>query len=713
MKTVLRLHMNASSSNTPTLVQDVVGKLCQDYDSRWGASVAESGNKWVLSCPDIPIVFEITPSTNEDIGTVCDNLCDNTHPYECDAAGLCDWIGDKLVCLGKIISAYDNLNASRKHLNAELSSESASRIKDVFKAAQQAVEFPKGFRYTAFRQNRSEDCILSTLEFASTKLGAKQWVVKSALSAAFTDELEAGSTTGTTVSQDEWAFQPEYDPDGRGNDRGNDIRSSDRLYTFTPRLNTTLDPDKQATYWLVGILQNMVDDILDNPPNRVYEFFLAEGLLHKKNIAKMSDMGLIRLIKKGVVTGIEVLKAKPALWKKLLEKEFITGEQAYKAQPGQLFWLTVHDYIPVERALKIDPQLKERLSRAGKLTEDSSQISSTDVDTLVNAVAEGTLTAHKAWSLNNKVIKPLVEKGLITPQDAYKLEPSVLNWMLENHYVGREEATRLKPGIKKEMNKKGVDWESLDASRKFYLGDAVRFRPPGGKLSDEIAVIEKVNSDGTFRLRWEDGDVSDGIFDYSLVLDEFDYDDASDEYDDYEELNSNNHLNASNAEEFYVSAFGGELVLRIYRDLGNNKWREDCLVNKGHNYQPSSYMGYLNKEDILSYIRSDFQTAVSEISQADAEAYLEDTSDDDQWETIDEAHYLAGKNSIVEVFLSNPYGSKSWNGWVDDGDYHQFEYPAELTLNEVIEKLNHEFNDTYKEVSKSIYDAIYSETHKS
>lgn len=620
----------------PAVVTETVEKLGQNYDSRWEAETTDDTSKWLLSCPDIPVSFILCPAEDESLGTVYDTYCADIRSRECNSENLCEWIGSKLLLLGKIDDLCKGLNASKNHLNAELSAESATRIKNVFRAAQQAVEFPKGFRYTAFRQNRSEDTILSTLEFASAKLGAKQWVIKSALSAAFTDEVEAGSSTGSTVDRDEWSFQPEYDPDGRGNDRGNDVRSSDRLFTFTPRLDTPLDPDKQATYWLVGILQNMIDDILDNPPNRVYEFFLAEGLLHKKNIAKMSDMGLIRLIKKGVVTGLEVLKSKPSLWKKLLEKDFITGEQAYKSQPSQLFWLTVHNYIPVERALKIDPSLESKLSKAGKLSQDDLPVTSTDVNSLIEDVKRGNITPQRAWSANRKVLKPLISENLITPQDAYKLDPSVLNWMLENHYIGRGEARRLKPGIEREMKRKGVDWESLDAGRHktFHLGDSIRFIHPGGQLSNELGVIVGENPDGTFRIKWEDGDVSDGIESYDLILEEstdswedeiWSFEDPWD--DGFESLDSTRGLNASESDTFYVSVNYGNLIIGLSKIGG--KWEEELIYlddefrEESGDFVPMSYMGYLSKFDVIGWIKQDYPGyPVREMSYRDVEEFL-------------------------------------------------------------------------------------------
>lgn len=568
---VLRRNKNVAlncgffGAETPLVVTELLTAL-QEYDDTWTADVSDMTGEWSLASLNTPIGFIVAPSSNGTVAKVYDRDSRDIYSRECEAQELRSWIQSKIDSLQRIEDAYKKI-LNEESLNANLSYESAQRIKNVFRAAQEAVEFPRGFRYTAFRQNNSEDCVLSTLEFTSQKLGAKQWVVKSALAAAFTDEVIPGSRSGQTVDRDSWSFQPEYDPDGRGSDRGDGIRRSDRLYTFQPSINTTQDPDKQAAYWLVGILQKMVDDILDNPPNRVYEFFLAEGLLRKKNLATMSDMGLIRLAKKGVITGPEILKAKPQLWKKLLEKNFITGEQAFKAQPNQLLWLTLHDYIPVERAIKIDPSIQDKLLRYGKVPA-ATDITTKDIDLLLQYVEAGTLTPQKAWSLNQKVLKPMIEAGLIQPMDAYKLEPSILNWMLENHYIGRAEAKRLKPRIEEEMRKKGVDWESLEASK---------------------------------RLRSTRGE--DRLIEFNSSI--------TDEADD----------------TFYVSVDQGALIMEISKS--GSHWEERKLyededfAEEWGRFRSSSYMGYLSKGEILHWIRKDYSSClVEEVSADEVEDFL-------------------------------------------------------------------------------------------
>lgn len=536
--------------NTPPALTTLLQALL-DQGKSYEAQVSEMDGRWDVISPDEFLAFQFEPCDEEGCGILYDDRCDDLTSGPRTSEDLCNWILEQIATHEKITNLFASLNSSRRHLNADLSGEQASRIKSVFKIAQESVMFPNGFRYTAFRQNRSEDTIISTLMYTSSKMGATQWVVKSALGCDFGDE----------DTPDTWSFQPDYDPESAGShERSTNAKVLDRtkVSVFTPKVGK-VDPDTQVSYWLVGILQRMVDDIIENPPNRVYEFFLADGILKKKNLALMADMGLIRLASKGVITGIEILKVKPNLWKKLLEKGFITGEQALKAWPNQLLWLTVHDYIPVERALKIDPSIEKKLEKAGKLTEDTSGFDSTDVDTIVSAVADGTITPQKAWSLNPKVVKPLIEAQLLSPQDAYKLEPSVLNWMLENHYIGRAEAQRLKPGIKREMDKKGVAWEELDAS-------------------------------------------------------------IADEADD----------------DFYVSVEYGSLIIKLTKQSG--RWYEEEVYldpefeDEVGRFQPGTYMGYLSRGEILSWIRRDYPGCqVNQISEDEVEDFMSGY-DEDEWE---------------------------------------------------------------------------------
>lgn len=467
------LQLNSSKLNSGVIPEFLLQILNDDSmaEAAWEAKAIDNG-QWELSSELYPAYI---CDVQEDSGVIFDRDFESiTSPFA-GAGELSDWLYNQMETHRRLAAYYDRLAEQARGLNCDLSKDGAERIKNVFKSAQDAVDFPKGFRYTAFRQNRSEDSMLSTLMYTSSKLGATQWVVKSALSASFEGELRPGSSEIET--QNSWSFQPNYDPEAKGGDYrhsgsatgyergGQGIRVQDRFYQFPgsdkPNMNPT---DMQAARWLVLILQQMIDDILENPPARCYEYLLADGLLKKKNLANMADAGLLRLVVKGLIDGVTALKAKPSIWRQLLERGYVTGEHVYKVQPNQLFWLASHDHIPVERAIELDPSLKNKLARAGKDIAEV-EVDDTSIEGLVNRVADGVLTPQKAWAIDHKIIKPLVEAKLISAYDAYKLDPSILNWMLENRHVGRAEAKRLKPNIKKEMDKKGVDWESLDASR--------------------------------------------------------------------------------------------------------------------------------------------------------------------------------------------------------------------------------------------------------
>lgn len=52
----------------------------------------------------------------------------------------------------------------------------------------------------------------------------------------------------------------------------------------------------------------------------------------------------------------------------------------------------------------------------------------------------------------------------------------------------------------------------------YSLGDVVRFIHPGGKLSAETAVIIGYDDDGFYKVKWSDGDESDGLNDKNLKI---------------------------------------------------------------------------------------------------------------------------------------------------------------------------------------------------
>lgn len=653
------------NSNFETCVPSITDYL----DGNWTVSAPET-NKWSCEHNECPRIFVIVLDADGQYH-IADDACDDLQATCESLEAACNWAKGKVDVWNRVNACYQSLQANGQSLNAALSTESAQRIKNVFKTAQEAVEMPKGFRYTAFRENKSENSVLSTLMYTSAKLDKTQWVMKSALMAQFVGEEVQGSRVGETVTTDAWSFQPNYDPER--SDAGRDEfmpKSVDKLYNFRPNPDSTTDPDRQAAYWLVGILSNMIDDILASPPNRVYEYFLADGLLKKKNLSVMDPGGLIRLLNKGVITGPEVLKAKPAIWKKLLEKGFITGEQAYKSQPNQLAWLAIHDYIPVERALKLDPNIERQLSRAGKLDNEVPEDVQTDTASLVNHVADGVLTPQKAWSLNKDVLKPLLEAQLITAQDAYRLDPSILNWMLENHYIGREEATKLKPRIKQEMDRKGVDWESLDAD----LNSSRKLNADYADGDDEIFYV-LVGKDLVLQVAKEDGKwvqfkywQRDGVNLYlprrymgylepadiigwirkdypNLRVAEISEDESYDFIEEQErsnDLDSSRKLNSDydypdeEGDDLFYVAIDDDLIIKLEKYDG--RWYEsvEWEGEDAREFRTTTYMGYLTHDDIKTWIRRDFPNAyIREMDEDEYYEFIEEQEYDDDWEEDD------------------------------------------------------------------------------
>lgn len=55
-------------------------------------------------------------------------------------------------------------------------------------------------------------------------------------------------------------------------------------------------------------------------------------------------------------------------------------------------------------------------------------------------------------------------------------------------------------------------------SKKFSVGDKVRFIHAGGKLSKEVAVITGYDKDGFYTYEWSDGEKSNGSGDVNFKM---------------------------------------------------------------------------------------------------------------------------------------------------------------------------------------------------
>lgn len=461
-----------------------------------GTIIDNSKVGFSLTLPDGTTVEVYTPKEDSraaEQGFAYIPECDAESPDMC-AEDLGTWVDDCLDCTRRIDTYYESIRGRNTELNSALEPDTARRIKDVFRAAQSAVDLPPGFRYTAFRENKDANLILSTLMYTSQKVGT-QWVAKSSLAV----DIGAGADES---GSDDWTFEPNYNPDSEAHliyhRAGRFIDVERGAYGDTVTGDTAEKRDKQAAYWLAGLLSDMVDSMLQNPPARCYEFFLADGIaeLKKSDLDRMSTPGVMRLVTKGYVKAEDVLRAKPALAKDLVQKKLITPEIVARRVPERILWLVQAGYISPDYAVKVDPSIKEKLVKKGlyKIADNIPD----DPSAILEGVKSGEITAVDAYRKNAKLLQPMVEQKLITPQEAYKLDASIVTWLLLNHYIGREEAQRVKPDIQKYLARryKDVNWEELDAScgddeTLNSSTDGVQFKDKLKKLKETFAKRQK------------------------------------------------------------------------------------------------------------------------------------------------------------------------------------------------------------------------------
>lgn len=371
---------------------------------------------------------------------------------------LADWVETQLDCCRKIDMYCEKHSHELRALNSAMQADLAARIKNVWRMAQSAVDLPKGFRYTGFRSE--DDWVKSTLVYTSPKSGAFTWLLKSGLG------LEPD---GAGDGMDGWAFQPDFRPLSESIHKirpGYSIDMGTELYVQQISGDDEQARDKKAAYWLVGILNDIVDKAIESPPPRCYPVLLADHVtnLRKSDLDTMTVQGITTLLNAGVLTGEQVLKGKPELFKKLLQKGLVSGEMVARRLPEQVFWLAKNKHITPDYALKLQPSLKDKLVKAGLYSE--SDLGDYTPEQLLKGVQDGAITPTEAYRANPKLLQSMVEQKLITPQEAYKLDASIITWLLINHYIGRAEAKMVKSDIERYVKQKhkDVDWESLDAS---------------------------------------------------------------------------------------------------------------------------------------------------------------------------------------------------------------------------------------------------------
>ena len=429
-----------------------------------GTIIDDSKVGFSVNLPNGTVVEVYTPTEQSDAS---ESGFAYIPDYDLESADMCAedlgcWIDESLDCCRRIDAYYASLAGQSTNLNSKLDPNLAMRIKNVFRAAQSAVDLPPGFRYTTFRE--VYDLIVSTLMYRSQKLNEELWIIKSSL--VCDDETPADA-----AGEDEWSFRPNHDPESEGtilsHRSGHFIDIENGQYNYTASGETADKRDRKAAYWLAGILSDLMDTVMTDPPARVYHLFLADGTagFTKNKLDNMSKPGLKNLVRRGLIDVEKLLKVKPEFAKDLVRDKYIAPEVVARRVPELLFWLVQNNYISPDYAVKIDPSIKDKLIKRG-LYQVAENVPD-DVDAIIEGVKNGTFTATDAYRKNPKLLQTLVEQGLITPQEAYKLDASIITWLLINKYIGKEEAMKVKPDIQKYIARKykDVNWDDLDAAK--------------------------------------------------------------------------------------------------------------------------------------------------------------------------------------------------------------------------------------------------------
>ena len=316
------------------------------------AMAAEQLTAAMITLPGDINILITAPSnfSDADCGTVYIDEFDIESP-ELPLDELVEWTENAVNCCRRINQAYNDYHS----LNCTLSDTERTRIRGVWQMAQNGVMLPEGFSYANVRENKTENVIIGALRYTSKTLGTQTTVAKSALSADFP----------VGEQRDSWGFEPNY-----LSPSDSDIqtrRSSSTVNVGTGLITTTIEGDKpsirdkKAAYWLVGILNEMVDAILADPPAKAYEAFLADGLLSADNLTAMSANGLAALVRKGAVPVETAITAQPGLLLRFLKDGTINGRTAAQLLPEQTAWIAKRGFLTAEEALEINPDCKAEL----------------------------------------------------------------------------------------------------------------------------------------------------------------------------------------------------------------------------------------------------------------------------------------------------------------------------------------------------------------
>lgn len=318
------------------------------------AMAAEQLTAAMISLPGDINILITAPSnfSDADCGTVYIDEFDIESP-ELSLDELVEWTENAVNCCRRINQAYNDYHS----LNCTLSDTERTRIRGVWQMAQNGVMLPEGFSYANVRENKTENVIIGALRYTSKTLGTQTTVAKSALSADFP----------VGEKRDSWGFEPNYlspsDSDIQTRRSSSTVNVGTGLITTTVEGDKPSVRDKKAAYWLVGILNEMVDAILADPPAKAYEAFLADGLLSADNLTAMSANGLAALVRKGAIPAETALTAQPGLLLRFLKDGTVDGRTAAQLLPDQTAWIAKRGFLTAEEALEINPDCKADLIR--------------------------------------------------------------------------------------------------------------------------------------------------------------------------------------------------------------------------------------------------------------------------------------------------------------------------------------------------------------
>lgn len=382
-------------------------------------SIANDETTVFLMLPGDLAIAITTPrdACEDDYGICYVNDFDVESP-ELPVDELVDWTEEWLNCSKRIratLYAYS--------LNCALSTTAYSRIKKVYLAAQGNVDLPAGFSFGAFRENKEDEKLISTIKYHCQAENKTISIASSALAA----EFPVGE------QRDDWSFEPNYQPPSSSfvstHRKGTIIDMDWDTYIDSFEGPTPARRDELAVRWLTGLLKKMVDSMLIAPPNHVYEYFLADGIssLSLDNIKSMSQSGIIRLIKKGVLDAETVLEFEPSLYmlQTLLDKGYITGEQVIRIIPAKTQWLLRNNYITQEQAIELNPEYKAKLIAESELTENTEGNSSTEPVATEEAEPVDTSSSKNQESVQEVTENVESLNSAVIPEEANEVSESV------------------------------------------------------------------------------------------------------------------------------------------------------------------------------------------------------------------------------------------------------------------------------------------------